>query len=98
MQGVPVVPSARAMSASYSPLRQYFSKAPGFTLPIAVAIIRQKRVRLTKVRAARKRKVKLSRLRAARKRKVKLARLRVVRKKSVKPTKFRVARKRIVNS
>jgi hypothetical protein len=79
MKGVPVTLGVRAMSAGYSPRRVYFSKAPGFMLPIAraIVIVHQRKVKLTRLKAAKKRKVKLTRLRVARKRRVKLTRFRV---------------------
>jgi hypothetical protein len=68
MKGVPVAPSAKVKSAGYSPCLQYFSKAPGFMLTIteATAIVRQRMVRLTRLRAVTKRMVRLTKLRVAR--------------------------------
>jgi len=100
MGGVPVAPSVRARSAGYSLRRQYFSKAPGFMLPIAetTAIGDHRKTRLIRSRVARKRKARLTRLRVVRKRKARLTRLRVEEKEKVRLTKLRVARNRKVNN
>jgi hypothetical protein len=99
MKGVPVAPDVGARAAGYSPRRQYFSKAPGFMLPItgASVTVRQRKVKLTKLRVGEKRKVKPIRLRVGEKRKVKPIRLRVGEKRKVKLTRLRVTRNRRAN-
>jgi hypothetical protein len=113
MERVPVVLNVEAKSANYSLHRQFFSKVPGFMSPIAeaTAIVRQRKVRLIRLRAARKRKPRLTKFRSAGKRKLRPIRYRVVRKRKVRPirlravgkkklrlTKYRVARNQRVNS
>jgi hypothetical protein len=98
MKGVPVAPDVGARAAGYSPRRQYFSKAPGFMLPItgASTTVRQRKVKRTKLRLGEKRKVKPIRFRVGEKRKVKPTKLRVGEKRKVKPTRLRVGEKRKV--
>jgi hypothetical protein len=99
MRIAPVVLNVGARLARYSRHQQYFSKVPGFMLPIAgtIAIGHPRKVRLTQLRVLRKRRERLKRSRAVRNRKVKLRRLRAVRNRKLRSTKFRVARKRWVN-
>jgi hypothetical protein len=70
MKEVPVAPDVGARAAGYSPRRQYFSKAPGFMLPIARAseIVRQRKAKPTVLRVGEKRKVKPTRFRVTRNR------------------------------
>jgi hypothetical protein len=103
MRGVPVAPNVRAKYASYFLHQQYFSKAPGFMLPIVerkarLRARRKRKARLTRPRMARKRKARLIRLRLARKRKARLVRSRVARKRKARLIRSRLARKRKVNS